>query len=98
MSHIRYIEFTLAGGTTGNDEHPARGKESLFMMSLERSHTHGGRTSRVVVTRGARGWDLREEVDDQIVKQATYTDWHRVERAMMVFDLREGQTAYSAKR
>ena len=65
-------------------------------MSLERRYD--GKTARVVVTRGAVGWDLREEYDNHVIRQATYTDWHRVERAMMVFERREGPTTYSAKR
>ena len=27
------------------------------------------------------GWEVREERDSQLVRQATYQDWHRVERA-----------------
>jgi len=26
------------------------------------------------------GWEVREERDSQLVRQATYQDWHRVER------------------
>ena len=27
------------------------------------------------------GWEVREERDSQLVRHATYQDWHRVERA-----------------
>ena len=27
------------------------------------------------------GWELREERDSQVVRQAHFQDWHRVERA-----------------
>ena len=27
------------------------------------------------------GWEVREERDSQLVRQAHYQDWHRVERA-----------------
>jgi hypothetical protein len=37
---------------------------------------------RVTVTRGLHGWEVREERDNGIVRRATYTDWHRVERAI----------------
>jgi hypothetical protein len=37
--------------------------------------------------RGRDGWEVREEQDDQVLKQVCYTDWHRVERAMSVFHL-----------
>jgi hypothetical protein len=36
---------------------------------------------------GDRGWEVREEQDQQIVKRIWVTDWHRVETAMMRFGL-----------
>jgi hypothetical protein len=33
----------------------------------------------------AVGWEVREEQDSRIVRTSRYTDWHRVERARMVF-------------
>ena len=64
-------------------------------MKLE--HTRDGKTQRVVVTRGLAGWDVREERDSRVVRQSTYTDWHRVERAVQTFELR-GVADYSTKR
>ncbi|MEZ5318661.1 MAG: hypothetical protein R2752_14775 [Vicinamibacterales bacterium] len=60
-------------------------KESYIMFSRER--VEAGHTHRFTVTRGEVGWDVREERDSEIVKEITYSDWHRVERAMMVFEL-----------
>jgi hypothetical protein len=37
--------------------------------------------------RGASGWEIRDEVDDRVLKQVSYTDWHRVERALNMFNL-----------
>ena len=34
-----------------------------------------------------RGWEVREEQDDRIVKRTWMHDWHRVENAMMRFAL-----------
>ena len=65
---------------------------------VTREHVRDGHTTRVVVTRGTTGWDVREEQDSQVVRQVTYTDWHRVERAVQAFDLREDFLAYSTKR
>lgn len=65
------------------------------MVTLER--TQDGRTTRVVITRGAVGWDLREEHDSRVVRQATYRDWHRVEREMQAFELRDA-APHSTKR
>jgi hypothetical protein len=37
--------------------------------------------------RGRDGWEVREEQDDRVLKQVCYTDWHRVERALTIFNL-----------
>jgi hypothetical protein len=37
---------------------------------------------RITVTRGQRGWEVKEERDNEVVRRVTYTDWHRVERAV----------------
>lgn len=34
-----------------------------------------------------RGWEVREEEDQRIVKRTWLRDWHRVETAMMRFGL-----------
>jgi hypothetical protein len=34
-----------------------------------------------------RGWEVREEQDQRIVKRTWMRDWHRVETAMMRFGL-----------
>ena len=36
---------------------------------------------------GASGWEIRDEQDDRVLKQVCYTDWHRVERALNMFNL-----------
>ena len=35
----------------------------------------------------AAGWEVREEQDSRVVRSARYRDWHRVERAQMMFAL-----------
>jgi len=40
---------------------------------------------------GREGWEVREEQDRQVVKQIRYTDWHRVERALSLFNMEIGQ-------
>lgn len=65
------------------------------MTTFEQSRD--GQMQRVVVTRGAAGWEVREERDSRVVRQITYTDWHRVERAVQRFELRE-TAGYSTKR
>ena len=36
---------------------------------------------------GASGWEVRDEQDDRVLKHVLYTDWHRVERALNMFNL-----------
>lgn len=56
----------------------------MFAKSLK----HSGHIRRFVVRdTGATGWEVREEQDDQILRQVRYNDWHRVERALAVFSL-----------
>jgi len=51
--------------------------------------TDSGHTKRFTITRGALGWDVKEERDSQVVRTVTYTDWHRVERAIQVFQMQD---------
>jgi hypothetical protein len=54
---------------------------------LTREFVHDGHTKRVTITRSDAGWALREEQDDRVVRDINYTDWHRVERAIRVFEI-----------
>jgi hypothetical protein len=47
-----------------------------------------GHTRKFLITqRGRDGWEVRQEQDDRVLKRVCYTDWHRVERALTVFNL-----------
>ena len=37
------------------------------------------------------GWEVREELDNHVVKRTWTHDWHHVEHAMMRFALEAGQ-------
>ena len=55
---------------------------------LKREYTHDGHVTRFSVSRSTdAGWEVREERDDLVVRRARLTDWHRVERALQVFEL-----------
>lgn len=41
----------------------------------------------VVDNADERGWEVREEQDDRVVKRTWMHDWHRVENAIMRFGL-----------
>jgi hypothetical protein len=46
--------------------------------------TQAGHTRSFSVERVADdGWEVRIEQDSRVVRQARYTDWHRVERALL---------------
>jgi hypothetical protein len=49
----------------------------------------------IITSAGSAGWEVREERNSLIVRQARYTDWHRVERARMAF-AQEADTLASA--
>jgi phage host-nuclease inhibitor protein Gam len=65
------------------------------MVTLEQ--THNGQTRRATVTRGPVGWHYQEVRNSTIVRDVTYMDWHRVERAMQVFE-RGDVEVHSTKR
>jgi hypothetical protein len=53
---------------------------------FERNLHCDGHTRRFLIeTRGAAGWEVREEQDSSVVRAKVYDDWHRVERARLVF-------------
>ena len=50
-----------------------------------------GHVKRFLISRlGREGWEVLEEQDLQVVKQIRYTDWHRVERALNLFNMEIG--------
>ena len=55
-------------------------------MRTHETTTDGHLRKKVVITRGAGGWQVRVEHDNEVVRTSTYTDWHRVERAVRVAD------------
>ncbi len=62
-----------------------------------RERTSSGHTDTLVVTKNSDGWEVRETHDRAVIRTQQYRDWHRVERAMQVFDLR-GVESYSTNR
>lgn len=50
--------------------------------------SQAGHTKRFSVTEaGSEGWEVRVDEDSHIVRRVCYTDWHRVERAMLILSL-----------
>jgi hypothetical protein len=60
----------------------------MFVKELHQA----GHTRRFSIgDRGRDGWEVREEQDRTVVKQVRYKDWHRVERALSIFQLAIGE-------
>jgi len=57
------------------------------MIFAKRFRSQDHTRSFVVGPADERGWEVREEQDDEIVKRTWLHDWHRVENAMMRFAL-----------
>lgn len=59
-------------------------KGEMFRKELR----FAGHVKRFLISgMGRDGWEVREEQDERVVKQVRYTDWHRVERALGMFNL-----------
>ena len=57
----------------------------VFVSELRQA----GHSRRFSITNlGIAGWEIREEHDDRVLKRVSCRDWHRVERARTVCDLR----------
>ena len=55
---------------------------------LTTTTTPDGRTKRLTILRNdTGGWDVREEIDREIVREVNFRDWHRVERYLQVFEI-----------
>jgi hypothetical protein len=47
-----------------------------------------GHTKRFSISdAGNAGWEVRVEQDSEVVRRVYYTDWHRVERAVLMMSL-----------
>ena len=56
----------------------------------ERQLRQSGQTRRYEICERNGAWEARALLDTQVVKQARYDDWHRVERAKLRFELEVG--------
>jgi hypothetical protein len=57
-------------------------------MSLDRLLNSHGHVHRFVVTRDLTGWEVREEEDSTVLRRTHREDWHRVERDVLLFQIR----------
>ena len=74
-------------GPSANELRHRKGKGHMFSKELR----FAGHVKRFLISgMGQDGWEVREEQDERVVKQVRYTDWHRVERALGMFNLEIG--------
>ena len=60
----------------------------LIVIMFAKELRQEGHTRKFTIQeRGTEGWEVREEQDDRVLKRVCYTDWHRVERALSIFNL-----------
>jgi len=55
---------------------------------VTRERRHDGHLERFTVSRCEQGWEVREQRDERVIREARYSDWHRVERAVQIFEWR----------
>lgn len=55
------------------------------MYSFVKNLRNADHTLRYSIQSTPTGWEVSEEQDSRVVRQAHYQDWHRVERARRVF-------------
>lgn len=61
---------------------------TMFTKELQRGdHVKGF----FIQNEGTDGWSVREEQDGAVLTEKHLQDWHRVERAVAVFNLRIGE-------
>jgi hypothetical protein len=59
---------------------------------FDKALRYEGHVKRFLIQDGGQaGWEVREEQDEKVVRKIQYTDWHRVERAMLTFTAQIGQ-------
>jgi hypothetical protein len=61
------------------------------MIFSRRLRSDGHVKEFVVGEANDRGWEVREEQDDEVVRRMWMSDWHRVEQAMTRFSIEVAQ-------
>ena len=57
-------------------------------MALRRELANHDHVHRLVIINHSDGWEVREEEDATVIHRAHRTDWHRVERDLLLFDVK----------
>ena len=62
-----------------------RSSASPVMMSFTKTLRKDAHTRRYQIRFDVAGWHVVEHADSRVVRDAVYTDWHRVERVRRAF-------------
>jgi hypothetical protein len=57
-------------------------------MDLERRFSAHGHVIQLWVQITGSGWDIEEELDSEVVHVEHHDDWHRVERAVRLLEMK----------
>jgi hypothetical protein len=55
------------------------------MLTFEQTFRKDDHTRRLEILLDVQGWRVVQRTDTTVVRDALYTDWHRVERARRAF-------------
>ena len=64
-----------------------RDARGAAMMSFTKTLQKDTHTRRYEILFDTAGWHVVEHADSEVVRNAVYTDWHRVERARRAFTI-----------
>jgi hypothetical protein len=55
------------------------------MLAFSKSIRKADKVRRYTIQTTPAGWEVRQEQNSEVVREARYHDWHRVERAQRAF-------------
>jgi hypothetical protein len=55
------------------------------MLAFSKSIRKADKVRRYTIQTTSAGWEVRQEQNSEVVREARYHDWHRVERAQRAF-------------
>ncbi len=56
-------------------------------MFVKELHQAGHVRKFSIKKQGESGWEVQDVQDERVLRQVYYTDWHRVERAVNMFNI-----------
>jgi len=60
--------------------------DALLMTPFAKTLQKDSHVRRYEILPDANGWRVREREDSRVIREAVYSDWHRVERAISAIE------------